>query len=339
MSDSTQPPKRVGIVGAGFMGSGIAESVAAAGIEGVLHEPDSGPLELSRDRIDALGRASGEGREALGRGGRGRFRDASPGPPISTPSSRPISSSRRSLRSSPRSRRSSASSTTCFPRTRFWPRTPRRSRSPGSPPPPSRPERVLGLHFFRPVPVMKLVEVVVGLDTSDETVATAEAFASQIGKKPIRTKDRSGFIVNFLLVPYLMAAVRMYEEGFAGREDIDEGMKHGCGHPMGPLTLCDLIGLDVLYSRLRVAVRRVQARRVRAAAAAQADGRLRAPGAEDGPGLLHVRARGRACAGGRMTTAVETAPLYALPPGPPRPARGDPGDSRRRGAAACRRDR
>jgi 3-hydroxybutyryl-CoA dehydrogenase len=111
-----------------------------------------------------------------------------------------------------------------------------------------RPDRVLGLHFFSPVPVMKLVEVVIGIETSDETVATAESFAERIGKTAIRTKDRSGFVVNFLLVPYLMAAVRMYEEGFASREDIDEGMKLGCGHPMGPLALCDLIGLDVLYS-------------------------------------------------------------------------------------------
>ena len=111
-----------------------------------------------------------------------------------------------------------------------------------------RPERVVGLHFFSPVPVMKLVEVVVALDTAEETVACAEQFATKIGKQPIRTKDRSGFIVNMLLVPYLMAAVRMYEEDFASREDIDQGMKLGCGHPMGPLTLCDFIGLDVLYA-------------------------------------------------------------------------------------------
>jgi 3-hydroxybutyryl-CoA dehydrogenase len=95
---------------------------------------------------------------------------------------------------------------------------------------------------------MKLVEVVVGLDTNEATVDRAEAFASMIGKRPLRTKDRSGFIVNMLLVPYLMAAVRMYEDGFASREDIDEGMRLGCGHPMGPLTLCDFIGLDVLYA-------------------------------------------------------------------------------------------
>jgi 3-hydroxybutyryl-CoA dehydrogenase len=98
------------------------------------------------------------------------------------------------------------------------------------------------------VPVMRLVEVVVALDTSDESRRRAHAFAEQIGKTPIDTKDRSGFIVNMLLVPYLMAAVRMYEDRFASRDDIDTGMKLGCGHPMGPLALCDLIGLDVLYA-------------------------------------------------------------------------------------------
>jgi 3-hydroxybutyryl-CoA dehydrogenase len=112
----------------------------------------------------------------------------------------------------------------------------------------SRPARVLGLHFFSPVPVMKLVEVVIALDTDEATVTAAREFVARIGKQPIETKDRSGFVVNMLLVPYLMAAARMYEEGFASAEDIDEGMKLGCGHPMGPLTLCDFIGLDVLYS-------------------------------------------------------------------------------------------
>ena len=111
-----------------------------------------------------------------------------------------------------------------------------------------QPERVLGLHFFSPVPVMNLVEVVVALDTNETTVDSAKRFVERLGKRPIETKDRSGFIVNMLLVPYLMAAVRMYEEGFASREDIDNGMKLGCGHPMGPLTLCDFIGLDVLYA-------------------------------------------------------------------------------------------
>ena len=112
----------------------------------------------------------------------------------------------------------------------------------------SRPGRVVGLHFFSPVPVMKLVEIVRALDTSDETITAAKEFVTRLGKQPIETKDRSGFIVNFLLTSYLMGAVRMYEEGFASREDIDAGMKLGAGHPMGPLQLCDFIGLDVLQA-------------------------------------------------------------------------------------------
>ena len=112
----------------------------------------------------------------------------------------------------------------------------------------SRPGRVVGLHFFSPVPVMKLVEIVRALDTSDETITSAKEFVTRLGKQPIETKDRSGFIVNFLLTSYLMGAVRMYEEGFASREDIDAGMKLGVGHPMGPLQLCDFIGLDVLQA-------------------------------------------------------------------------------------------
>jgi 3-hydroxybutyryl-CoA dehydrogenase len=112
----------------------------------------------------------------------------------------------------------------------------------------SRPGRVVGLHFFSPVPAMKLVEIVQALDTSDETITIAEAFVTGLGKHSIVTKDRAGFIVNFLLTSYLMGAVRMYEEGFASREDIDAGMKLGAGHPMGPLQLCDFIGLDVLQA-------------------------------------------------------------------------------------------
>jgi 3-hydroxybutyryl-CoA dehydrogenase len=112
----------------------------------------------------------------------------------------------------------------------------------------SRPGRVVGLHFFSPVPAMKLVEIVRALDTSDETITSAKEFVTRLGKQPIETKDRSGFIVNFLLTSYLMGAVRMYEEGFASREDIDAGMKLGAGHPMGPLQLCDFIGLDVLQA-------------------------------------------------------------------------------------------
>jgi 3-hydroxybutyryl-CoA dehydrogenase len=108
-----------------------------------------------------------------------------------------------------------------------------------------RPEQVLGLHFFSPVPVLKLVELVTSLLTGDDAAQTAHDFADQtLGKRVIKSKDRAGFIVNFLLIPYLVAAVRMLESGFATAEDIDAGMVLGCNHPMGPLTLADFIGLD-----------------------------------------------------------------------------------------------
>jgi 3-hydroxybutyryl-CoA dehydrogenase len=110
------------------------------------------------------------------------------------------------------------------------------------------PDRVIGIHFFSPVPAMELVEIVRALDTSDETVEKAHAFVERLGKRAIETKDRCGAIVNCLLIPYLMSAVRLYEDNFASREDIDDAMKLGCGHPMGPLELCDLVGLDVLHA-------------------------------------------------------------------------------------------
>ncbi len=113
----------------------------------------------------------------------------------------------------------------------------------------SRPEQVLGIHFFNPAPVQKLVEIIPTLTTSAETVARAEAFTREaLGKDPIRARDRAGFVVNALLVPYLLSAVRMFESGIATAEDIDKGMEAGCAHPMGPLRLCDLIGLDTIVS-------------------------------------------------------------------------------------------
>ncbi|KUN65921.1 3-hydroxybutyryl-CoA dehydrogenase [Streptomyces griseorubiginosus] len=107
-----------------------------------------------------------------------------------------------------------------------------------------RPERVIGLHFFNPVPVQRLVEVIPALVTSAETVARTRAVAEQLGKQTILAPDRSGFVVNALLVPYLLGAVRMVESGAASPDDIDRGMELGCAHPMGPLRLLDLIGLD-----------------------------------------------------------------------------------------------
>jgi len=108
----------------------------------------------------------------------------------------------------------------------------------------SRPERVIGTHFFNPPPVMKLLEVVRSIATSEETLAETRAFGERLGKRIIVAQDRGGFIVNLLLIPFLTSAVRLYESGFATREDIDEGMRLGCGHPMGPLELLDYIGLD-----------------------------------------------------------------------------------------------
>jgi len=110
-----------------------------------------------------------------------------------------------------------------------------------------RPEQVAGLHFFNPVPLMKLVEVVKTIVTSQATIDALYAFAKKLGKVPILAQDTPGFVVNRLLVPYLLYAIRVYEQGLASKEDIDEGMKLGCGHPMGPLTLLDFVGLDTTY--------------------------------------------------------------------------------------------
>jgi 3-hydroxybutyryl-CoA dehydrogenase len=229
------------------MGSGIAESAARAGVGVTLYEPEEPALRRSRDRIEksvgtavAAGKLSASEAEALhGRITRTTNFHALAGADlvIEAVYEDPVVKGGvfERLDALLGAEAIIASNTSSIPIAQLASWT-------------ERPDRVLGLHFFSPVPVMKLVEVVVGLDTTEDTVARAEDFAATIGKKPIRTKDRSGFIVNMLLVPYLMAAVRMYEEGFADREAIDEGMRLGCGHPMGPLTLCDFIGLDVLYA-------------------------------------------------------------------------------------------
>src|SRR3954447_9492427 len=237
----------VGVVGAGFMGSGIAESAARSGARVRLYEPSATVLENSRERIEtSVAAAVRGGKLDAAEAGALRARisfhtdlDALADADVVIEAVTEELTVKGPLFAELDERLPDAailaSNTSSIPIAQLASWT-------------SRPERVVGLHFFSPVPVMKLVEVVVGLDSSDETVAAAEAFVERLVKRPIRTKDRSGFIVNMLLVPYLMAAVRMYEEGFATREDIDEGMKLGCGHPMGPLTLCDFIGLDVLYS-------------------------------------------------------------------------------------------
>ena len=237
----------IGIVGAGFMGSGIAESSAVVGKHVLLYEPEEGPLERSRGQIaESVQRAVSRGklteedaRAAIDRiVYTTRFADLTGADALIeavSEDARVKAEVFARLDEELPDAQFLASNTSSIPVAELGSHT-------------QRPERVLGLHFFSPVPVMALVEVVVALDTSEQTVAAAEEFVGELGKRAIRTKDRSGFIVNMLLVPYLMAAVRMYEEGFASREDIDEGMRLGAGHPMGPLTLCDFIGLDVLYA-------------------------------------------------------------------------------------------
>ena len=112
-----------------------------------------------------------------------------------------------------------------------------------------RQSRIAGIHFFNPAPVMKLVEIVRTISTSDATVEELRAFAQSLGKTPIVAKDTAGFVVNFLLIPYMLSAIRMYENGLATMEDIDTGMKLGCGYPMGPFELLDYVGLDTtLYA-------------------------------------------------------------------------------------------
>jgi 3-hydroxybutyryl-CoA dehydrogenase len=237
----------VAVVGGGFMGAGIAESAAVSGFRVVVRDVDKPSLEHARKSIGAsLGRAVAGGKvDSAG------AREALERIELTT-ELETIASADIVLEAVPEDQRLKlevmeainrvvdeealvASNTSSIPIAELAHAL-------------DRPERVLGLHFFSPVPVMKLVEVVVALDTSTEAVTAARAFVERLGKRPIETKDRSGFIVNMLLVPYLMAAVRMYEEGFASREDIDAGMRLGAGHPMGPLTLCDFIGLDVLYA-------------------------------------------------------------------------------------------
>jgi 3-hydroxybutyryl-CoA dehydrogenase len=246
MSSSPQI-SRIGVIGAGFMGSGIAESCAVAGIDVTAFEPEQAPLDRSRGRLEqSISRAVARGKlsrdDADSVVGRIAYTtdmadldgvDAVIEAVVEDP--RVKGKLFGQLDKQLPNARFLASNTSSIPIAEVAAWT-------------ERPERVIGLHFFSPVPVMKLVEVVVALDTSEQTVQTAHGFAQAIGKQPIKTKDRSGFIVNMLLVPYLMAAVRMFEDGFASREDIDEGMRLGCGHPMGPLTLCDFIGLDVLYA-------------------------------------------------------------------------------------------
>lgn len=246
MSESST---RVGVVGAGLMGSGIAEVCARNGCDVVSYEITEQALAAGRERIEgSLGRALSKSKltedEYTSALGRIRFTTD-----IEELSDRQfvfeaiVESEPEKVELFERLDKVVtdadailASNTSSIPIMKLAMST-------------VRPARVIGVHFFNPVPVLPLVEMVPSLLTSDETEQRANGFVSEmLGKTVIRSQDRAGFIVNSLLVPYILSAVRMLDSGFATAEDIDNGMVLGCAHPMGPLKLADLIGLDTIQA-------------------------------------------------------------------------------------------
>ncbi|MBV9101776.1 MAG: 3-hydroxybutyryl-CoA dehydrogenase [Candidatus Dormibacteraeota bacterium] len=233
----------VGIVGAGLMGSGIAEICARQGLRTLIADSGDEPLKTGRQRIaGSLHRARERGKLSAGEVEQvleeihfttdlDEFAECD----IcieAVPEHLPLKTSVfQRLDSIAPERAILATNTSSLPIIEIARVT-------------SRPERVIGTHFFNPPPVMRLLEVVRSIATSPETLHETREFGERLGKRIIVAQDRGGFIVNLLLIPFLTHAVRLYESGFATREDIDEGMRLGCGHPMGPLELLDYIGLD-----------------------------------------------------------------------------------------------
>ncbi len=244
--NSALPFARVGVVGCGLMGSGIAQVCATAGYATRVVELEAAPLERgqqmirkSLERLRAKNQLSAEQTAAA----LSRLQ-----PSLKLEELADCALVIEAIVENPAQKRALfqrldaivpggallASNTSSISITELATAT-------------RRPERFLGLHFFNPVPVMKLVEVVRTLATEEAAMQQGLAFAASLGKIAVRTSDRPGFIVNRLLVPYLLDAVRALEEGAGSIEDIDAGMKLGCGHPMGPLTLLDFVGLDTTY--------------------------------------------------------------------------------------------
>lgn len=244
--------ERVGVIGCGLMGSGIAEVCARAGCEVTVVEVDEAAvrrgdqkIRRSFERAQRSGKISSDEAEAAL--ARLRFSTelgdladrelvieaAVESEAVKIDVFRKLDS----IVSSPDA--VLASNTSSIPIMKLGAAT-------------SRPAQVCGLHFFNPVPIMHLVELITSLQTRSETVRRCEEFAgTALGKTVIRSQDRAGFVVNALLVPYLLSAIRMLESGFATAEDIDRGMVDGCSHPMGPLALADLIGLDTIMAVAR----------------------------------------------------------------------------------------
>ena len=239
--------KKVGVIGCGIMGSGIVEVAAKTGAEVTFVEISDDKVAEGQKRLEkSLGKAVDKGK--LDAGDRDRMLGAIRG----TTELKDVGDSDlvieaitenlpaklevfRTLDEVTRDEVVLATNTSSLPVVQMATAT-------------GRPDRIVGMHFFNPPPVMKLLELVRALTTSDETLEFARAYGEKLGKTTVVAKDRAGFIVNYLLTTYLNAAVRMYEEGFASKEDIDNAVKLGLGHPMGPLELLDLIGLDTMLS-------------------------------------------------------------------------------------------
>ncbi|MGH2405583.1 MAG: 3-hydroxyacyl-CoA dehydrogenase family protein [bacterium] len=238
--------RRVGVVGCGLMGSGIVETVARAGYDVVVHELTPDLLQRGLARVEASMERAVERKklEAAARdAARGRIRGttrladlADVDLAIEVVIER-MDEKKKVLGALDRLMRPDvllASNTSSLSITEMAAAT-------------GRPGRVAGMHFMNPVPVMPVVELVRGLATSDEALQTARTFAESLGKKVVVAKDSPGFIVNRLLVPYLLDAVRVFEQGLATREDIDTAVTLSLNYPMGPLTLLDFVGLDTTY--------------------------------------------------------------------------------------------
>ena len=238
--------KTVGVLGCGLMGGGIAQVAAQSGYKTIVREVEAGLLEKGLGRIRAFlsgavdkGKLTPESRDATlsNLSGTTSFDDLAACDVVIEAIIENLEEKRKAyaaLDALVAEPTIFASNTSSLCITELAATT-------------KRPDRFVGLHFFNPVPLMKLVEVIRALTTSDETYHRAFAFATSLGKEAITAPDRPGFIVNRLLVPYLLDAIRSYEHGLGTVEDIDKGMKLGCGHPMGPFTLLDFVGLDTTY--------------------------------------------------------------------------------------------
>ncbi len=235
--------RKVGVVGCGLMGSGIAQTCAQSGYKTIVREVNQQLLDKGMARIyDAWNMLAGKGKITQGQVEEHRARlhgtlDLADFAECDLVIEAVIENMEEKVRLFPALDRILKPEALILSNTSSLNVTQMGAVT-------KRPDKVCGLHFFNPAPVMKLVEVVRTISTSEETIETVKQFAISLGKSPVIAKDTAGFIVNFLLIPYLLAAIRMLENGMATRDDIDTAMKLGCGYPMGPFTLLDYVGLD-----------------------------------------------------------------------------------------------